>query len=792
MKKVAYFGMMALLCAVACQREAQIEDNPNYNPETKEVTTQFVMSVSTNNANAETRMTEADVQSGTSNSFRGMDRVHILTFTLENQGGANNEYFVYNPTTGEWPASSFATRDYDLSRILVKDEISASNSSKVMEMALPLQTNAVMIYGIAPKTKSDNLQGKVNLAGDPVGKAVSNISFSMAKRVPDMTGFNEFTDLLGRILTGILHSGCRIEVDGDAYQAPTQGGTVDKRYHFWWPIDETSKLLPHINPATDDYYADGTLDQTKQYTFHIGTQTWRDYALSYDKYLTNSVAYPMSPLEIRLGSMYRTITTIRSQGDEVELRAGSAQAVFRLSEDVYSMLLSMEQANISTWHDYIAMLVAKEIHDRAYEFFYQDPTTQKMTWRPLTGGGSIAESVDEHIPGRTFATSYSHVTDDFFNRGVDQPGFPMNLGLPSGAALMYYLTVPPQAADENQYEVVQYYTAIPAYGMDANSIPVANYLYPAELMYWTNSSLRTTTNSVSKESYPVTVTKWDNEASWASWSSNAAVQSTTRGVAVAKEINYGTALLKMQVKYGDNIIHDNNKGIHPSEADNEIDVANIANQFKVTGVIIGGAPQSVGWDFLPTEETSFSHLVYDPLEGQEFFIPTGKATSPAFYTMTWDNYNASLAVDNQSPVYVALEFQNNTGKDIWGGLNLIRKDGTFYIIGKLDPTEAAALQRMKSTLGVDADGNVKLARTNFNYPPYDTNGNTINAVRVFMQDYVTEVIFSFNKHSLRNAYVTMPDLRSSNVSLGLSVDLQWTPGLNFSNVPLGGVTSDAE
>jgi hypothetical protein len=57
---------------------------------------------------------------------------------------------------------------------------------------------------------------------------------------------------------------------------------------------------------------------------------------------------------------------------------------------------------------------------------------------------------------------------------------------------------------------------------------------------------------------------------------------------------------------------------------------------------------------------------------------------------------------------------------------------------------------------------------------------------------VTEVVFSFNKHSLRNAYVTMPDLRASNVSLGLSVDLQWTPGLYFEDVPLGGITADAE
>ena len=789
MKKVAIFGTMALLCAVACEREVQIEDNPNYNPETKEVTTQFVMSVSTNNANAETKMTETTVQAN--NTFRGMDRVHILTYSLPeaNKGGANNEYFLFKTASGDWPESNFATRDYDLSKILIKDEISATNSSKVMEMALPMQTNAVLLYGIAPKTGSDNAQGKVLLSGDPVGKAVSNIEFSMASRVTNMDKFTRFTDLMARILTGILRSGCQIEVED-----VTAGQGGDHRYHFWWPIDETSKLLPHKDPTTNDYYDNETKDQTGQYTFYMGSKSWRDYALAYNEYLKDPVANKMSPLEIRLGSMYKTITTIETNDlddddpdYQVELRAGSAQAIFRLSEDVYSMLLQMENANITSWHDYIAMLVAKEIHDRAYKFFFEDPATKKMTWRPLTGGGSIAYAVDNYIPERDWDYYKDYVDDTYFNRGTDQPGFPMNLGLPSGAALMYFITVPPQAEASKQYDVVQYYTAIPAYGMNATSVPVANYIYPAELMYWTNSSLHTTTESVSKDSYPVTVTSWDRESSWTKWSMNSAVQSTTRGVAVAKEVNYGTALLKAQVKYGDDIIHDNNKGIHPNEDDNVIDVKNTANQFKVTGLIIGGAPQTVGWDFIPTAETTFNHLVYDPLEDQEFFIPTGKATSPAVYTMTWDNYLSTQPAESQSKVYIALELQNNTGKDIWGGLNLIRKDGTFYLIGELDPTSVAAQANLPKK-----NDKVDLSRTNFNYPPYDNQGNTINAVRVFMQDYVTEVIFSFNKHSLRNAYVTMPDLRASNVSLGLSVDLQWKPGLYYNNVPLGGITEDAE
>jgi hypothetical protein len=40
--------------------------------------------------------------------------------------------------------------------------------------------------------------------------------------------------------------------------------------------------------------------------------------------------------------------------------------------------------------------------------------------------------------------------------------------------------------------------------------------------------------------------------------------------------------------------------------------------------------------------------------------------------------------------------------------------------------------------------------------------------------------------SLQNAYVTIPDLRSSQLSFGLSVDLDWRQGLTFDDVALGG------
>jgi len=51
---------------------------------------------------------------------------------------------------------------------------------------------------------------------------------------------------------------------------------------------------------------------------------------------------------------------------------------------------------------------------------------------------------------------------------------------------------------------------------------------------------------------------------------------------------------------------------------------------------------------------------------------------------------------------------------------------------------------------------------------------------------MTTANFKIGEHSLKYAYLTVPDLRSSSVTLGLSVDLKWETGLVFDNIIVGG------
>lgn len=765
--RLALLGTAALLSAVACNKEVETEkvpDNPTYNPSTKEVTTQFVLNIA-NGQGATTKMTEADVQAD--GSFRGITEVHLLTYDLDYGGVAPG--FLYDVND----ESSKATRDYDLGQALSVDEITATQSSSLLEISLPLETNTVLFYGRAPRTKTKDEHGSVTASGTAIRSSLSNVSFKLDNRLESFTAFQQYGTLMSKILTGIMMGGCTNETEARSYKV-----VRDNRYAFWWPQDDTSKDFDVRDGEGNFLYENGDATHRVGYVYYCGEKTWRSYGLDYAKNqnATHEDDVDLRTLEEMMGEAYYRITTIRQDPDDdtkTELRSASSASVLRLADDLNQILTKVINAEPNNYRDYIAQLVATDVRFRASHYF--EYVSSALEWRDFN---SIKTNVDNYLKDVTFATNFNEVTESFFYSGANnRPGFPLNLGLPAGSALMKFTAT---NYSDITVDEVSYLEAVPAYGIGGGALSVQNYRYPAELMYWTNSSIRTNDNAVEASAYPTTVATWD-VADWSGWTSNGTVKSTTRSVAVTKEINYGTALMATTVRYASSTIKDNNNGIHPAEEDNVINVSS-GNNFQVVGIMIGGVSDNVGWNFL-SKDNEFTKMVYDKLiESEKFYIPvSGTTMAKPKYTMTWDNYNSTLGVNEQSKVYVALELINNTGKDIWGELNLIRKGGTFYLVGELDPTKAAALAGLPKTNNV-----VDLSRSNFNYPPYAADGSTISAPRVFMQDYVTNVNFLFGENSLKHAYVTMPDLRASNVSLGLSVDLTWSQGLTFDDVVLGG------
>ena len=792
--QLALLGTVALVAA-GCAREMvqTVPDNPTYDPEKGEVTTQFVLNIAPGTT-PKTKLGAETVQVG-NNPFRGMQEAHLLTYELGANNKKGDEYFIFNP--GD--ASAKATRDYDLGTLVSAGEITAEQSSRILELSLPLKTNALAFYAKAYKpdapTQSanptptelqqmvnyNNTYGKLIAVGEGFNSTLEGLNFSLVSRLTDENGFKRFGNLLAGIMTAVARAECVQE-----------STSFDRRYAFWWPQDEESKTWTtrvggveygNTLPADD---ADRIEHEENGYTYVVGTASWQDmgnaYAINHDADLTNNVY--QTGLEEVLGEAFYQLTTIASKDDgtvhKTELRAGSAASILKTMRDLNDVLNRVLNSSATSQAEQVAIEMAREIRFRMKNYFSSSDNFKTLDWKPIA---QIVSAAQQYFPNYSTAIAGTNFDQSYLpDNSTLAGGFPLNLGLPMSTALLTYvenLQVPGLGHS------FQYLDAVPAYGMNADAVPITDYRFAPEIIYWGNSGIRVNDDVKAKADYPNTVETWgDNlNVKWSGWTSNGEVLSTTRSVAMIKQINYGIALLQTNVSYDDldgEVAYDNNSGIHPSESDKPIEIK--GTSFKVTGVMIGGVREKIGWDFLgiidPVNNKP-NKVIYDRVSNNGTFLPAPNLTGAAtFYTTTWDsyipkldntgNYLADGEQEDQTDVYIALELVNNTGKDIWGELNIIRNGGTFYLVGKLDLAQAL----VNNTVTFPDSKYV-------HYPPFDAEGNTIQVKRVFMQDYMTVANVHFTKHSLRNAYVTVPDLRSSQVSLGLNVDLTWNPGLTF-------------
>jgi hypothetical protein len=388
-----------------------------------------------------------------------------------------------------------------------------------------------------------------------------------------------------------------------------------------------------------------------------------------------------------------------------------------------------------------------------------------------------------------------------------------------GAVILEFTIAPKDDADPTKgFDFTYNYRGtIDTYAMGGSATTTdafnpLNYLYPAELCYFCNSPIRVSNQTKAPINYPDGAVSWESDGSWAAdWTKNGRVLSTTRSVAMQNNINYGTALLETKVRYASAELEDNNKNLQKkwnnTDEDNNVILVNDGkdDHFLLTGVLVGGQEPEVGWNYLAkSSNPGFGYMVYDrtrsklPTNGEVDYIQipaynpsaSEQATSVANYTLLWDNWEQANLGKKQRDVYVALEFVNNS-QDFYGENNLIRNGAKFYIVGKLDPDAMPeGLKKADNTAYTQAEYEADRSLgitwpTKYALPPYDNNGNTIRQRRVFIQDFKTTATFVIGKESLQHALVSVPNLRSGQISLGLSVDVNWQTGLTFNDVILG-------
>ena len=96
---------------------------------------------------------------------------------------------------------------------------------------------------------------------------------------------------------------------------------------------------------------------------------------------------------------------------------------------------------------------------------------------------------------------------------------------------------------------------------------------------------------------------------------------------------------------------------------------------------------------------------------------------------------------------------------------MIPAGSTFYLVGQIILT--------KSNENWSGENSVKANR------PATYRITNEGTKRVFVQDYKTTANVTITKDALKNAYSTIPDLRSTEVVFGLSVETKWQSGLTF-------------
>ena len=296
---------------------------------------------------------------------------------------------------------------------------------------------------------------------------------------------------------------------------------------------------------------------------------------------------------------------------------------------------------------------------------------------------------------------------------TDWNSFPVSIGLPDGAAVIRWTGT--------AFEPQKNTTTL----ADINGID--RYAYPAELYYYGNSRIRTSSIDKRKEKY--TDRDWSDILEDYGYP-NGVVSTSTTAVAIEEPLQYGVAHVKIILK-------------RTSESLKDADGTSIpvgSTNFPLTGVVIGGQ-LPVGFDFTPTtaypvySEADMKFIYDNQMPEGLYLSAAGDATeAKAINTLALQTY------DNKK-VPVALEFTNNSGVDFRGLGGDIQNETKFYLVGEIDPEQ------------------------------FKDDSRTEIRDRVFTQDYTTTL--NIKVTSLEKAYNVVPNLLSPRLEMGLVLEPKW-------------------
>lgn len=319
----------------------------------------------------------------------------------------------------------------------------------------------------------------------------------------------------------------------------------------------------------------------------------------------------------------------------------------------------------------------------------------------------------------------------------DLSGYPSSISLPDGAAVVAWQ----KPVGEDEYRFVP--QTVTTTEVNINSLN--RFAYPAELWYYANSRIKTSTSN-QKDNY--TIKDWSKVLEKYE-KDNGVMDVNVRSVAIKDPLSYAVGCLQIGLVLGTTL---KDAGV-PSKtiplsgskaASGETSAKD--GTFPLTAVIVSGQHAQT-FDFTAKDDNK-ELIIYDNQ------IPAGISMGDAIKdyptTDTPDDYTNTLVFQTRDGenVRFALEFENNSGEDFTGCDGIVFAGTKFYLVGDIKVPTGQTNDWLK---------------------------------RVFTKNYTTQGTVRIS--SLKQAYTYLPDLLDPRLEIGIKLVPNWvlsTP----TNVPL--------
>ena len=418
-----------------------------------------------------------------------------------------------------------------------------------------------------------------------------------------------------------------------------------------------------------------------------------------DRMLVYGKSKPSPSADQTVNGVLSALPTVRTKLEDIRFSLTSIRHTTEVHDEAQALADYMTSiANSTGW---------STTEDVTLKSYYTDFIHVTAEGGGLMSGAAanikaFVAALNTLLTGRTDDVSTA-IKNNIAATDIGSNTYPRSIGLPDGAAAIRWTG--------EDFKVITTTTPLD------NINGITRYTYPAALVFFTDSPIRTSMTDVPKSTYQNASTSmaWSDFLD-AYYNNSQTVNTSTKAVAVVNPLQFGVANLRLTLTGMIANIKD--------AKNNAVTNASMST-LPLTGVIIGGQ-HTVGYNMKPQGEQT-------DVDGR-FIYETNITTETAGKSI---NTLVLQSYDNEK-VPILLEIENNTAYPFTGKDGIVYPGTRFYLIGMIDPAG---------------------------------KGTGAYANRVFTQDYTTTM--SMVVSSLANAYTCMPDLLAPRLEVGVQVVTKW-------------------